>query len=288
MAAQLDAATSLILQDELAERGIRLHLQESIASVHGEESVLGVRTASGKYLPCDLLVYAVGTRPNTGIAKDGGLRCGVGVVVDVALRTSDPDIYAMGEVAEHRGQRHGTTYAAQQQATIAAAQVAGLHWRRYEGSIALHIVKVPGLQMASLGRTAIPAEDAHAYEQIIFDDPAERYHQRCIVYRNRLVGAVMAGDISQMDRFKALAENGTELDEERKKLLRQGGPAAAPPKGRIVCSCCQVGIGNIADAIAAGCTDVPALCNATRAGTGCGSCRPELQHLLQQAQEAVA
>jgi ferredoxin-nitrate reductase len=289
MGAQLDPLASEILREELEVRGVGVHLQETIAHVHGEERVLGVRTESGKYLPCDLLVYAIGTRPNIELARDAGLRCGDGVIVDDTMCASDGNIYVIGEAAEHGGTRHGTTHAAQQQANVAAAHAAGDPWARYSGSVAIHIVKVAGLALASLGKTAVRQQDGHAYEEIIVEDRAERYYLRCVVLHNRLVGAVMAGDISQLDRFKTWIEQGMELDEERKKLLRPGAsPTLPPPRGRIVCSCLQVGVDNLREAIAAGCGDLPSLCKATGAGGGCGSCRPELQAMLAQEVRAVA
>jgi ferredoxin-nitrate reductase len=289
MGAQLDPTAADILRDELHDRGVRLRLQEGVAQVHGEERVLGVRTGSGNYVPCDLLVYAVGTRPHAALARDAGLHCGDGVIVDDAMRSNDPDIYAIGEVAEHRGTRHGTTRAAQQQAGVAAGHAAGNPWARYAGTTPLHVVKVPGLSLASIGKTTVSPQERDTHEQIVIEDHAERFYQRCIVHRGRLVGAVLVGDIAQLDRFKNWIEQGTELDEERRKLLRPGNGTSLPPaRGRVVCSCLQVGVENLRDAISAGCSDLGALCAATRAGTGCGSCRPELQAMLLRGQEVPA
>jgi ferredoxin-nitrate reductase len=203
------------------------------------------------------------------------LKCGDGVVVDDAMRTSDPSIFAIGEVAEHRGQRHGTTLAAQQQADVAAAQLSGDVWTRYAGSVPVHIVKVRGLALAAIGKTVITSAAADEYE-------IERLYLKCFVQRNRLVGAILAGDVSRLPQFKAWIEGGIELDGERRKLLRLRSDASAPaPKGRLVCSCLQVGEGNLRDAIATGCATLDRVCETTGAGTGCGSCRPEIVELLQ-------
>ncbi len=287
MNAQLDDTAAGILRADLADRGIDVVTQDTIARAHGTAQVRGVTTTGGLYLPCDLLVCAIGTRANDELARAAGLRCGDGVIVDDAMRASDPDIFAIGEVAEHKGQRHGTTLAAQQQADVAAAQLNGAVWTRYAGSVPVHVVKVPGLALAALGSTAAPPNSTDTYEEIVMDDRAERLYLKCLVHRNRLVGAIMAGDLSRLPQFKAWIESGIELDGERRNLLRlRAESPAAAPRGRLVCACCQVGEENLRDAIAGGCANLGTLGESTGAGTGCGSCLPELRGLLRRC-EAV-
>lgn len=105
----------------LANGCITVHFNDSIAYVHGAERVEGIRTSNGAYHPCDALFVATGTAPNIGLARDASLPCRQGVLVDDRMATHDPDIYAIGEVAEHRSRCHGTTPAAQAQAAVAAA-----------------------------------------------------------------------------------------------------------------------------------------------------------------------
>ena len=284
MRGQLDATASTLLADELRDQGINVLLGERVAEVNHRDMVESVRTASGRYLPCDALFYAVGTQPNVELARAAGLDCAQGVRVDDTLRSSDPNIYAVGEVAEHRGKLYGTTPAAQMQAEVAAKHLAGDDWTRYHGSIGFNVLKIHGLSVCSIGLAEMPDSVDRAYEEIITVDSRERTYLKCIVHRNRLVGATLIGDATPMAEFKQWIESGVELDEHRTRLLRPGAAStAAPIKGRLVCSCLGVGEGNIADVIAGGCASVADVCAATRAGTGCGSCRPEIRTILERA-----
>jgi ferredoxin-nitrate reductase len=281
MGAQLNDTASRLLRESLLDLGIEVLLSEGIRHVHGEDRVLGVRTASGRYLSCELLLYAVGTRPNDELARAAGLRCGEGVVVDDGLRTSDPAIHAIGEVAEHAGIRHGTTLAAQQQAAVAAARIAGDPWACYRGSTPVNVLKVKGVPLATMGMSTLPSQAGPEYEEIVFHDERQRAYLKCVVRDDTLAGAILLGDTTLLPHFKELIESGAELDGARAMLLRPGGDTTREPlRGRVVCSCNQVGEDNIADAVALGCGSLESVCGKTRAGTGCGSCRPEVAQLL--------
>ncbi len=288
MGAQLDETAASLLQEELEDRGIAVFTGESVVRVHAEESLRGVRTAAGRYLPCDCLVYAVGTTPNDALAREAGLRCGQGVIVDDALRTSDERILAIGEIAEFRGQRYGTTLAAQEQATVAATALAGDAWARYDGSIALNVLKVPGLALAVVGTPHVPRDAGPDWEEVCFLDRREGVYLKCAVHRNRLVGALLLGDTSALPAYRALIASGVELDETRRTLLRgDSGKAREPVRGKLVCSCNQVGEGNLAAAAAGGCDSLESICAQTGAGAGCGSCRPEVAQFLKARRAAV-
>lgn len=282
MGRQLDGTAAQLLAEELLERGISLHMEEALASVHGDDTVLGIRTRNGRYIPCDALFFATGTVPNIQLAKQAGLPCGHGVRVDDTMTTVDPDVLAIGEIAEHRHRCYGTTPAAQAQATVAAAQLAGDTWTRYEGNIPFNVLKLKGLSLCSMGEVIVDAKDPKV-EEITLLDRAERYYQKCIVCNNRLVGAILFGDMALMPTLKSLVESRIELDEQRRTLLRAGSASAREPvEGALVCSCNQVGAGNIERAIESGCGDFDALCERTGAGLGCGSCKPEVAALLEQ------
>jgi ferredoxin-nitrate reductase len=283
MGRQLDPMASQMLAGEIKARGITIHLNEGIASVHGTTQVQGVRTHNGQYLPCEALFFATGTAPNIELARSAGLPCRHGVVVDDRMQTRDPDILAIGEIAEHRHRCYGTTPAAQDQAEVAAAQLAGDIWNRYTGNIAFNVLKLKGLSLCTMGQLDHNPADP-GYEEILFLDRAEQVYQKCLVYRNRLIGAVLYGDISPMAAMREWIESGLELDDARRQLLRGGAAARETVEGRLVCSCNQVGEGNLRHAIADGCDSVDALCARTGAGTGCGSCKPELATLLDHNQ----
>jgi ferredoxin-nitrate reductase len=153
----------------------------------------------------------------------------------------------------------------------------------YNGSLLMNIIKIHGFDLCSLG---IPeALNETDYEEIIFIDKSKRYYKKCIIHQDRLVGAILIGDKSEFTEFRELIANKIELSEKRLTLLRSGSKAE-PVRGRLICSCNNVGIDNLKNRIGVGCTDLKELCNLTGAGTGCGSCRPEIQNILSDCLSA--
>src|SRR5690606_2321507 len=138
------------------------------------------RLKSGRQLNCDAIVFAIGTRPNIELATGCGLDAGRGVIVNDYLQTSDPDILAMGEIAEHRGRLNGITAAAEQQATVAARYLNGDLLSGYDGSLSMNILKFSDLDLCSLGIPEIPP-GAEGYEEIVFIDKSQRYYKKCII-----------------------------------------------------------------------------------------------------------
>ena len=126
----------------------------------------------------------------------------------------------------------------------------------------------------------IPDNDI-GYEEVIFQDISQRYYKKCVIYKDRLIGAVLVGDKNEFAEFKRLIEGQIELSEKRTELLRSS-KKKAPLIGKIVCSCNHVGKGNIEQAIQEGYTNLGSLCEKTGAGLACGSCKPELKELLKQ------
>ncbi len=283
---QLDPLGSELLRQELLDRGCELFFNDEVAHFYGTERLEGVRLLSGRKLPCDVLVAAIGTVPNVELARAAGLTIARGVVVNDTLQTSDERIYALGEIAQWRGQMWGITAAAEQQAEVAARSIAGDGAAPpYAGSLSMNILKMEGLDLVSLGLPEAPARshggDDPDYEEITFIDKAKRYYKKCIVHNDRLVGAILIGDKSEFQEFKNLIANGLELSDKRLELLRSG-KKADPIQGKLVCSCNNVGQGNLEAAIASGCTEFSKLCQSTGAGTGCGSCRPEVRGILEK------
>ena len=134
------------------------------------------------------------------------------------------------------------------------------------------------MELCSLGMAEVPNNDP-SYEEIIFIDKAKRYYKKCIVQQDRLVGAILIGDKTEFLEFRNLIENKIELSEKRLQLLRSGKTTEAVI-GRTVCSCNNVGEGNLINRIQEGCKDHLQLCQLTGAGMGCGSCRPEVKAIL--------
>ncbi|MDB5240437.1 MAG: molybdopterin oxidoreductase, partial [Spirosoma sp.] len=284
MERQLDPLASDLLYQELVERGIDIYFNDEVLTFAGTEQVEGIQLKSGRKIACQAVIMAIGTVPNIELACQSGLSCNRGVVVNDYMQTSDPDIFAAGEIAQWRGQMWGITLAAEQQTEAAARFIAGDISQPYGGSVSLNILKMEGLHLCSIGLAEAPPNDP-SYEEIIFIDKAKRYYKKCIVHKDRLVGAILVGDKNEFGEFKDLVATGTELSEKRLQLLRSS-KEIDPLEGKLVCSCNNVGQGNLKRVIEAGCTDFQQLCQKTGAGTGCGSCRPEVRSLLNAQIEA--
>ncbi|WP_266363254.1 molybdopterin-dependent oxidoreductase [Tellurirhabdus rosea] len=285
MERQLDPLAGELLYQELTDRGIDIFFNEEVMTFQGTDRVEGVKLKSGRTLACQVVVMAIGTVPNTELAREAGLDLNRGVVVNDYLQTSDPDIFAAGEIAQWRGQMWGITLAAEQQAEVAARFITGDVSQPYKGSLSMNILKMEGLHLCSIGMAEAPAGEP-GYEEIIFTDKAKRYYKKCIVYRDKLVGAILVGDKNEFQEFRELIANGLELSEKRLQLLR-ASKKVDPVMGKLVCSCNNVGRGNLERAIQAGCTDFKELCKTTGAGTGCGSCRPEVRSILEMANSLI-
>jgi len=287
MERQLDKISSKLLSLNVQERGIQIYFDNEVSTVFDDEDTgeLTINLKSGKYITANAIVYAIGTRPNIEIAKSNGILCGRGVKVNQHLQSSHPDIFAIGEIAEFENKLFGITSAAEEQAGILANFIAGDISEAYKGSVLMNILKFSDLNLCSIGEIKVPENDP-SYEEIIFTDISKGYYKKCIVKDDLLIGAVLVGDKNEFAEFKTLIESKIEMSDKRETLLR-GASNDTPMLGELVCSCSQVGVGNIEEAIAGGCTGFTELCNKTGAGLGCGSCKTEVRDILNNAKVTV-
>lgn len=275
---QLDPLGSQLLHEELTDKGVDIYYNDEIERFLGDTTVTGIRLKSGLMIDCQAIVIAIGTIPNIEIAKAAGIDCKRGVVVDEYLQTNDPSVFAIGEIAEFKGFLYGITAAAEQQAEVVARYLGGDISNYYSGSLLMNILKMHGTELCSLGEVECP--DDPAYEEVVFIDKAKRYYKKCLIHNDRLIGAILIGDKSEFLEYRNLIEQKMELSEKRLQLLRSG-KAPEPVIGKLVCSCNNVGEGNLINRIKEGCKDHLQLCQLTGAGMGCGSCRPEVKTILE-------
>lgn len=281
MERQLDNLSGQLLLEFVEEMGIHVYLNDQVEDIDkGEITNLRINLKSGKSLNADALVYAVGTRPNIEFAQEAGIDSARGIIVNDYMQTNDPNIFAMGEIAEHRGKILGITAAAEKQADVLANYLNGDVYATYEGAVPMNILKFSDLDLCSIGIAEIPV-NSEGYDEILFIDKSMRYYKKCIVKDDRLVGAVLVGDKSEFAEFKTMIESQIELSDKRMQLLRSG-KKVEPVLGKLVCSCNQVGEGNLKKLIEGGCHSLPELCQSSGAGLGCGSCKPEIQRIIKE------
>ena len=289
MERQLDNLSGQLLLEYVEELDIKVYLNDEVNRIDSEKNgteKLIVNLKSGKTISADAVVFAVGTMPNIEFAQEAGIETARGVIVNDYLQTNDPNIFAMGEIAEHRGKLLGITAAAEKQADVIARYLYGDLQSTYEGAVPMNILKFSDFDLCSIGISETPG-NSQGYDEILFIDKSMRYYKKCIVKADKLVGAVLLGDKSEFTEFKILIEDQIELSERRLQLLRSG-KKAEPIVGKLVCSCNQVGEGNLMNKIEDGCKSLAELCQSTGAGLGCGSCKPEIQRIMKMHEEVRA
>lgn len=281
MERQLDLISSKLLAEEVQLRDIQIYFDNEVSTVFETDNPNEIEIAlkSGRILTANAIVYTIGTLPNIEIAKETGLACARGVKVNQYLQSSNPDVFAIGEIAEFKDQLFGITSAAEEQADILANFIAGDISSFYKGSVLMNILKLEDINLCSIGQIEIPEND-DSYEEIVFADLKKRYYKKCIVKNDLLIGAILVGDKNEFAEFKTMIESKIELSDKRNMLLRGSNASAKPVLGKLVCSCSQVGVGNIEECIKGGVTNFTELCKSTGAGLGCGSCKTEVKEIL--------
>jgi len=189
MERQLDAPAAELLKSLVERRGIEVLLNASTARLHGETHVEGVELADGRQLTADAVIFATGIRPNVALAKDAGIAVNRGIVVDDRLQTGAPDIFALGECAEHRGICYGLVEPAYEQARVLARHLAG-GAVSYGGSVVATNLKVSGVSVFSAGDFI----GAASSELIVFNDVRQGVYKKLVIAEGRLAGAVLVGD----------------------------------------------------------------------------------------------
>ncbi|MDK3073686.1 nitrite reductase large subunit NirB [Sedimentitalea sp. JM2-8] len=287
MERQLDEAAAHLLRCDLEKRGLRIITRASTAAILGTDRVEGVMLEDNTGLEADLVVMAVGIRPETRLATDAGIEVARGIEVNAQMQTSDPDIFAVGECIEFDGHLFGLVAPLYDQARVLAGSL-------LNGPDAFVVkdtatkLKVTGCDLFSAGDFS----EGENREDIVFRDPARGVYKRLVIEDDRLVGAVMYGDTADGNWFFDLIKNETGIEEMRETLIfgpaYQGGDqanplsavAALPPEAEI-CGCNGVCKGTIVEAIHAGANELGALRSATKASASCGTCTGLVEQLLQ-------
>jgi nitrite reductase (NADH) large subunit len=287
MERQLDPAAGYLLQRELEGRGIKVHTKAQTNAILGHKRAEAVLLDDGTIYPADLVVMAVGIRPETRIATDAGLNVERGIVVDDRMLTSDPDILAVGECVEHERICYGLVAPLYDMAKVAAKTLTGIDAAFHPVETATQL-KVTGVSLYSAGDFA----DAPDREEIVLRDAGSGIYKRLVLKENRILGAVLYGETGDGAWFFDMLRKGADVSEMRDTLIfgqsYQGSApldpmaaVAALPDDAEICGCNGVCKGAITGAIAAkGLTSLDDVRAHTKASASCGSCTGLVEQLM--------
>ncbi len=277
MNAQLDGIAGEMLARQIDRTGIFVRLGKTVEAVYGEERVEGVVLDDGTTLAADMVVLACGVRPRVDLARASGLPVNKGIVVNDTLATQVPGVYAFGECGEHRGKMYGIVAPVWEQAAVLADVLSGAKTQsRYRGSKLYTRLKVAGVDVSSMGCLEPELESDQVFQII---EERRNAYRKLIVRDGQLIGAMLVGNTAATATLVQLFDRGDTLPEDPLEVLCQSRGAAAAVE-RIVCNCHKVSETALRAAIESGADSIEALCGATKAGTGCGSCKTELGQLI--------
>lgn len=278
MNAQLDSQGAEMLRRAMLDMGVRVHLDKATTEVLGEARVAGLAFKDGSTLDCDMVVVSAGIRPNSELGLRAGLSVERAIVVDNQMRSvDDPNVYVVGECAQHRGMVYGLVAPLWDQAKVLADHITGKNRdAAYTGSKLATKLKVMGVELASMG---ITDPELETDEVVQFSEPKRGTYKKLVIRDGRLLGAILLGDLGKAAYLMQAFDRNSPLPEERLSLLFDlGTPAQAVtfdemPSEAQVCNCNGVSKGAIGACVTAGARTAKAVMQQTRAGMGCGSCK---------------
>ena len=285
---QLDKTAGHLLQRAIESLGIRVLTGRHTKAITGDQHVKGVLFKDGSSIQADIVVMAVGIRPNVWLAENAGLHINRGIVVDQHMRTSDPDILAIGECAEFKGATYGLLAPLYEMANVAAATLLGDEEQQFENRVTAAQLKVTGIDLYSAGDFT----DGDNREEIVLRDPTQGVYRRLVIEDDRLVGTVLYGDTSSMGWYFQMIKDKTDISGIRDYMIFGPGytegaaqdPTAAVaslPDDAEICGCNGVSKSAIRRAIDEnGLTTLEGVREYTKASASCGSCTGLVEQLL--------
>ena len=283
---QLDAGAGDILRRTLERSGISFHLSRETGAVLGAQAVEAVAFYDAPPVLCDLAVFACGTVPNVELARDCGLPTRRGILVDDRLASiGDSSVFAIGDCAEHRERVYGLVAPAWEQAEVLAERLTGRDKTTYTGSREITRLKVAGVDLVVMGRTVVSDERD---EVVVYSEASRGIYQKLVLRDGILVGAILLGDAARAANLSQAFERSAPLPDQRSTLLfdLQGLGGAVPvdqmPDDETVCHCNAVRKRDLRECVAGGAHGAQDVVRATRAGTGCGSCKLLVKALVDR------
>lgn len=216
---QLDHEGATILQRWVEEGGTKVLTEAETEEVLGEGSVTGVRLKDGRTIQAEMVVVSAGARPDLGLAKGAGLKVNRGVVVDGSLRTSDPDIFAVGDVAEFGGKTWGIIPPALEQARVAAKKILGQESPDYKGTVPSNTLKVMGIDLASIGTVRSEHEPPEkTFEEVRAVAPDGGVYRKFVLRDGKMVGAILLGTKKDVNKVSKIIKEGMPVDAFKDRL----------------------------------------------------------------------
>jgi nitrite reductase (NADH) large subunit len=290
MERQLDKTAATMLQKSLEQKGLKFLLQKQTAELLGNADgrVTSVKFKDGAEIPADLVVMAVGIKPNTELAESAGIHCSRGIVVNDTMQTYDPRVYAVGECVAHRGIAYGLVAPLFDMAKVCANHLGELGIGRYQGSVTSTKLKVTGIDLFSAGDFS-GGDDC---EEILLHDAIGGVYKKLVIKNDQIVGSVLYGDTSDGSYYFQLLRDKQNINEVRDHLMfgqnhlgnsgHQGqNKAAAMADSAEVCGCNGVCKGTIVKAIKEkGLFSLDDVRKHTKASSSCGSCTGLVEQIL--------
>ena len=275
MERQLDAGAAAMLAPAMESLGVTVLLEHATQEVLGNGHVTGLRFATGDELDADLVVVSVGITPEVALARDAGLAVERGIVVDDRMCTSEESVVAVGECAQHAGAVYGLVAPIYDQAKVAADTLLGLEGPDYEGSLQWAKLKVMGVDLVSIGR-------AEGRREAVTADACSVSYRKLVVEEGRAAGAILLGDTRGTEALLHAIRSGEEVLDPLDRLADAAAATAAElPDAAQVCDCNGVCKGELVAAVRdQGCGSAREVMALTRAGTGCGSCKPMVKEVV--------
>ncbi len=278
MERQLDVGSAQLLERAYGRLGIGVLLEHMTTEILGDDDgVTGLRFASGQEIEADLVVFAVGIRPEAELARRAGLQVEKGIVVDDELRTSAAGVWAVGECAEHRGVVHGLWAPILLQARAAGAAIAGVPVTLDVPASATRL-KVADIELFCVGEPVA----GEGEDEVVSASTLTGTYRKLVLRGRQLIGVILFGDLSESTRLAELARTGEPVP----VGILTGVPESEDPNPRgLVCACTGVPRELIVAAAQQGADRLELVTEATGAGSGCGSCHPAITAILASVAE---
>ncbi|MBJ7330820.1 MAG: NAD(P)/FAD-dependent oxidoreductase [Solirubrobacteraceae bacterium] len=277
MERQLDPVSAAMLEPALENLNIKVRLESATDAITGGDRARGLAFKDGSSMAADLVVVSIGIRPEKTLANTLGIATSRGIVVSDSMRTSHERVWSVGECAEHSGMVYGLVAPILEQARVAADTMLGRS-AAYAGSILSAKLKVAGIDLVSAG-------EADGDTAAVVSDVATGTYRKLSVRAGRAVGAILLGDVRGAEALVAAVRAGEEIDDPLATLAAASalGPADLPDSAQI-CNCNGVCKGDLVNAVTEdGCATPREVMARTRAGTGCGSCKPAVIDIVAMA-----